>query len=127
MEGNHSRNQNNSRPIEHKPAELFTLLLAISFLRSSIVWRIAVLIASAAITAFTKPAAAAECTSIKDIDTSRSRWEMLRSQPAKAADNKTCRAGAAAVARCAGGERNLAVLDSEINAFNNLLATKCGG
>jgi hypothetical protein len=137
MEGNHSRNQNNSRPIEHRPAELFTLPLVISFLRSSIVWRISVLIASAAITASTKPAAAAERTSIKDIDASRSRWETLRSQPAKAADNKTCRADAAyfsesvmlrqAVARCACGERNLAVLNSEINVFNDLLATKCGG
>jgi hypothetical protein len=101
------------------------------------VWRISVLIASAAITASTKPAAAAERTSIKDIDASRSRWETLRSQPAKAADNKTCRADAAyfsesvmlrqAVARCACGERNLAVLNSEINVFNDLLATKCGG
>ena len=37
--------------------------------------RAAVLIASAAINAFTIPAVAAECTSIKDIDASRSRWE----------------------------------------------------
>jgi hypothetical protein len=28
---------------------------------------------------------------------------------------------------CVAGERNLAVLDSEINAFNDLLAKKCGG
>jgi hypothetical protein len=28
---------------------------------------------------------------------------------------------------CTAGERNLAVLDSEINAFNDLLSTKCGG
>jgi hypothetical protein len=32
-----------------------------------------------------------------------------------------------AAARCADGERDLAVLDTEINAFNDLLATKCGG
>ena len=100
--------------------------------------RIAVLVASAAINASTIPAVAAECTSIKDIDASRSRWELLRSQPAKAADKeKICRAYAAsfyesvtlrqAAARCADGERNLVVLDSEINAFNALLATKCGG
>ena len=100
--------------------------------------RIVVLIASAVINASTIPALAAECTSIKDIDASRSRWEQLRSQPAKAADkDKTCRAYAAsfyesvtlrqASARCTDGERNLAVLDSEINAFNDLLATKCGG
>jgi len=100
--------------------------------------RIAVLIASAAINACTIPAVAAECASIKDIDASRSRWELLRSLPAKAADKeKICRAYAAsfyesvtlreAAAKCADGERNLAVLDSEINAFNDLLATKCGG
>jgi hypothetical protein len=100
--------------------------------------RIAALVASAAINASTIPAVAAECTSIKDIDASRSRWELLRSQPAKAADKeKICRAYAAsfyesvtlrqAAARCADGERNVAVLDSEIDAFNDLLATKCGG
>ena len=100
--------------------------------------RMALLIASVAITASAIPAVAAECTSIKDIDASRSRWELLRSQPAKAADKeKICRAYAAsfyesvtlrqAAARCADGERNLAVLDSEIDAFNDLLATKCGG
>ena len=99
--------------------------------------RIAVLIASAAINASTIPAVVAECTSIKDIDASRSHWKLLRSQPAKAADKeKICRAYATsfyesvtlrqAAARCADGERNLAVLDSDINAFNDLLATKCG-
>jgi hypothetical protein len=49
----------------------------------------------------------------------------------------TCRAYAASfyesvtlrqtAARCADGQRNLAVLDSEVNAFNDLLATRCGG
>ena len=100
--------------------------------------RILVLVASAAINASTLPAVAAECTSVKDIDASRSRWEMVRSQPAKAADKETtCRVYAAsfydsvtlrdAASRCAAGARNLAVLDSEIDAFNDLLATKCGG
>ena len=100
--------------------------------------RIAVLIASAAINASAIPAVAAECTSIKDIDASRSRWEIVRSQPAKEADTeKTCRAYATLICEavtlrqvattCAAGERNLAVLDSEINAFNDLMATKCGG
>ena len=100
--------------------------------------RILVLIASAAINSSAIPAVAAECTSIRDIDASRSRWELLRSQPAKEADReKICRAYATsfyesvtlrqASARCTDGERNLAVLDSEINAFNDLLATKCGG
>jgi hypothetical protein len=62
----------------------------------------------------------------------------VRSQPAKAADKeKTCRAYATSfyesvtlrqvATTCTAGERNLAVLDSEINAFNDLLARKCGG
>jgi hypothetical protein len=98
--------------------------------------RIIVLIASAGIIASTNPTVASECTPNKDIDASRTRWATLRSQPANAAENeKTCRAYAAsfyesvtlrqAAARCVDGERNLAVLDSEINAFNDLLATKC--
>ena len=100
--------------------------------------RIIFLIASAAINASTIPAVAVECTSNKDINASRIRWAKLRSQPANAAfSEKTCRAYAAsfyesvtlrqAAAGCADRERNLAVLDSEINAFNELLATKCGG
>ncbi|MET4482160.1 hypothetical protein [Bradyrhizobium sp. F1.13.3] len=100
--------------------------------------RIAVLIASAAINVSAIPAVAAGCTSIKDIDTSRSRWEMVRSQPAKEADKeKICRTYATlfyeavtlrqVATACTPSERNLAVLDSEINAFNNLMATKCGG
>jgi hypothetical protein len=98
--------------------------------------RIIVLIASVAINASTLPTVAAECTSNKDIDASRTRWATLRSQPANAPDNKICRAYAAsfyesvtlrqAAAGCVDRERNLAVLDSEINAFNDLLATKCG-
>jgi hypothetical protein len=82
------------------------------------------------------PSFAAECTSNKDIEASRLRWELLRDQPVKAAEKEnTCRTYAAlfyesvtlrqAAASCAVGERNLAVLDSEINAFNELLATKC--
>ena len=100
--------------------------------------RIFVLIASVAINVSTIPAVAAECMAIKDIDASRSRWDLLRSHPAKAADREMiCRAYAASfyesvtlrqvAARCADEEQNLTVLDSEINAFNDLLATKCGG
>jgi hypothetical protein len=99
--------------------------------------RLIVLVASVAINASTIPTVAAECTSNKDIDASRTRWATLRSQRANAADNeKTCRAYAAsfyesvtlrqAAAGCVDHERNLAVLDSEINAFNDLLAKNCG-
>jgi hypothetical protein len=99
--------------------------------------RLIALIASATITASTIPAVASECAANKDIDAFRSHWATLRSQPANAADkDKTCRAYAAsfyesvtlrqAVAKCVDGERKLAVLDSEINAFNDLLANRCG-
>lgn len=100
--------------------------------------RLIVLIVAAAINASTIAAVASECASNKDVDASRARWEMLRSQPAKVADReKTCRAYAdsfyesvtlrQAAAKCLNGERILAALDSEINTFNDLLATKCGG
>jgi len=96
--------------------------------------RIAVLIASAAINASTIPAVAAEHTSNKDIDAARA--VTVQSRPVNAADNeKTCRAYAAsfyesvvlrqAAAGRVDGERVLAALDSVINAFNDLLATKC--
>jgi hypothetical protein len=94
--------------------------------------RIAVLIACAAINASTIPAVAADYTSNKEVDAARA-----HSQPVNAADNeKTCRAYAAsfyesvvrrhAAAGRVDGERVLAALDSVINAFNDLLATKCG-
>jgi hypothetical protein len=100
--------------------------------------RIAVLIASAAINASTIPAVAAECTSNKDIDASCTRWATVQSQPANAAEKeKSCRAYAASfyqsvmlrqvATQRVDGAQVLAALDSVINAFNDLLATKCGG
>ena len=100
--------------------------------------RIAVLIASAALNASTIPALAAECTSIKDIDACRARWATVQSQLTNDADKeKTCRTYAAsfyesvvmrqAAANGVDGARVLAALDSVINAFNDQLATKCGG
>ena len=100
--------------------------------------RIAVLIASAAINASTIPALAAEHTSNKDIDAARARAVMVHSQLANAADNeRICRAYAASfyesamlrqvAAKRVDGTRVLVALDSVINAFNDLLATKCGG
>ena len=96
--------------------------------------RIIIFIASATINASTIPAVAADYTSNKYIDASRTR---LDSQPANATDNaKICRAYAAsfyesvvmrqAAASRVDGERVLAALDSVINAFNDLFATKCG-
>jgi hypothetical protein len=100
--------------------------------------RTVVLIVSAAINASTIPAVAADSTSNKDFDATRTRSATVRSQPANAADNeKACRAYAAsfyesvtlrqAAARYADGARTLILLDSVINAFNDLLAAKCGG
>ena len=58
--------------------------------------RIAVLIASAAINAFTIPSLAAECTSNKNIDVSCARSATVQSQSANAADKeKVCRGYAA--------------------------------
>jgi hypothetical protein len=102
------------------------------------VTKFTVLIASAAINASTIPALASECNSIKDINASRTRWAIERSKLTDADDReKTCRAYAAsfyesatlrqAATKCSEGGRNLAALDSEVNAFNDLLATKCGG
>jgi hypothetical protein len=103
--------------------------------------KLTVLLASALISASTIPVLASECASASNIDTARARWATVRTQPAKTADNQTtCRAYAAsfyesvtlrqATALCdrdMDQARNLVVLDSEIDAFNNLLATKCGG
>ena len=99
--------------------------------------RMIAFVASAAINALMISAVAAQCTSNKDIDAARTRWATLRSQRANAGDNeKTCRAYAAsfyesemrgqAAAGHVDGARMLTELDSVINAFKALLATKCG-
>ncbi|NEU97094.1 hypothetical protein [Bradyrhizobium uaiense] len=102
--------------------------------------RLAGLLASVMINASTIPAVAPECASSRDIDTSRARWAAVRTQPTKAADDQaTCRSYAAPfhesvnlrqeAALCSGDTdhaRNLTILDSEIDTFNNLLATRCG-
>ena len=103
--------------------------------------KLTVLLASALINASTIPVLASECASARNVDAARAHWATVRTQPAKTADNQTtCRAYAAsfyesvtlrqATALCnrdMNQARNLVVLDSEIDAFNNLLATKCGG
>ena len=58
--------------------------------------RLIALIAFAAINATIVPALASECTLNQDVSASRTRWAMLRKQPANAADTeKACRAYAA--------------------------------
>lgn len=103
---------------------------------------LSVIILSSAVTgASAIPALASGCTSIRDIAASRARWSTVRSQPTKATDNDancrsyassfyesvTLRQTTATCVRDTDDKRNLAVLDSEVDALNNLLATKCGG
>ena len=98
--------------------------------------RISVLIASALINASTLPGLAAESTLNKDVNAVRALLATVHSKPDNAADNdKTCRAYAAssyeslmlrqAAAGDVNGARMLTALDSVINAFKHLFATKC--
>jgi hypothetical protein len=99
--------------------------------------RITVLIVSALINASTIPGLAAESTSNKDVNAARAVSATVHSKPDNAADKeKTCRAYAAssyksvmrrqAAAGRVDGARVLAALDSVIDAFKDVLATKCG-
>ncbi|MCA6104210.1 hypothetical protein [Bradyrhizobium australafricanum] len=98
--------------------------------------RITVLIVSALINASTIPRLAAASTLNEDIYAARAVSATLPGKPDNAADNqKTCRAYAAssydsvmlrqAAAGRVEGARMLIALDSVINAFKHLLATKC--
>lgn len=99
--------------------------------------KITVLIASALINASAIPGLAADSTSNKDVNPALAVSATVRGKPANATDNeKICRAYAAsfyesvmqrqAAAGRVDGARVLAALDSVIDAFNDLLATKCG-
>ena len=98
--------------------------------------RTAVFIVSAAINASMISAIAAESMSIRKIDVAS--WETAVSQSTDVGDTeKSCRNYAAsfhksvmrrqAAARLAGGGRTLILLNSVIDGFNDLFATKCGG
>ena len=99
--------------------------------------RLAILLTSATINASTVPTAASPCTSPTAISATRMHWAAVRRQFSKVTDRETaCRAYAAsfydsvttrqAAAGCT-GDADITALDSEINAFNELLATRCGG
>ena len=98
--------------------------------------RITVLIASALISASTIPGLAAESTLNKDVNPARAVSATVHSKPANVADNeKTCRAYAASfyesvmrqdAAGRVDGAWVITALDSVVNAFNDLLAPKCG-
>ena len=98
--------------------------------------RLVILLTLATINASTIPAAA-QCESPAAIAAARTHWAAVRSRFSDAADHEAaCRAYAAsfyesvttrhAAAGCT-GYPDITALDSEINAFNDLLATKCGG
>jgi hypothetical protein len=99
--------------------------------------RLAILLTSATIIASTVPAAAAPCTSPTAIAAIRTHWAAVRRQFSKTTDREAaCRAYAASfydsvttrqtAAGCT-GDADISALDSEVNAFNELLATTCGG
>ena len=99
--------------------------------------RLAILLTSATITTSTVPAAASQCASPTAIAAIRTHWAAVRSQLNKATDQEAaCRAYAAsfyksvmtrqAAAGCT-GDADITALDSVINGFNDLLATRCGG
>ena len=99
--------------------------------------RITVLIASALINASTIPGLAAVSTLNKDVEAARAVSATVRSKPDNAADNeKACRAYAAsfyesvmrqqAAAGRVDGARVLTAIDSVIDVFKAVLATKCG-
>jgi len=99
--------------------------------------RLAILLTSATINAFTVPAAASQCASPTAIAAIRTHWAAVRSQLNRATDHEAaCRAYAAsfyesvttrqAAAGCT-GDADITALGSEINSFNDLLATRCGG
>ena len=98
--------------------------------------RITVLIASALINASIIPGLAAESTLNKDVNAARAVSATVHSKPANAADNEEiCRALAAsfyesvmrgqAAAGRVDGARVLTALESVIDAFKHLSATKC--
>ena len=99
--------------------------------------RFFILLASATINAFTLPATASQCMSPIAIAATRTHWATVRSQFRNATDRgAACRAYAAsfyesvttrqAAAGCTSAA-DIATLNSEVDTFNDLLATKCGG
>ena len=101
--------------------------------------RIALLLASAALQLQSIPAAASECSSVTELVALRgARAEIPRQGSRTQRSEATCRDYAtsfyrvvltrqAALACGVGRKTDLATLDSEIDALNELLATKCGG
>ena len=103
--------------------------------------RLASALVSILINGATIPSAVAQCGSPQEVAMTRMRWAAIRGRLDRTADHDTaCRAYAAsfyelvtmrqAVAGCirdADHGRDIAALDSEIDAFNDLLASRCSG
>jgi len=99
-----------------------------------------ILSAFAAVAISLSPSVASECTSTSDVNALRARWATVRSQPVSSVNTKeACRAFATSLYESVvvrltatmcphnvSKQRTLALLDSDINAFNDLLAAKCG-
>jgi hypothetical protein len=113
------------------------------YVAHDIVLRITLLVfffACLALQAWTMPALALQCASPPEIAASRTRWAGVRKQFVNTTDHAmACRVFAAsfyesvltrhaavACARDAERDPDISALDSEINAFNDLLAAKCG-
>jgi hypothetical protein len=99
--------------------------------------RLAILLTLATINASTISVAASQCVSPPEIAATRTHWAAVRSQFSHASDHQAaCRAYAAsfyesvttrqAATGCTAAA-DITALDFEVNAFNELLATKCGG
>jgi hypothetical protein len=102
--------------------------------------RVAILLACLAVGASKMPAVAWQCASPGEIAASRTRWAGVPKQFVNTTDHeKACRVFAAsfyesvmtryaavACARDAERDPDVSALDPEINAFNDLLAAKCG-
>jgi hypothetical protein len=98
----------------------------------------AIFLAPLAVEVSTMPAVGSPCASPSDITASRTRWAEVRRQLVNTANQElACRVFAASfyesvitrqAAVTCGAERGIDVsaLDLEINAFNDLLAAKCG-
>jgi hypothetical protein len=101
--------------------------------------RLVILFGSLAINMSTTPALASQCASRSEIASTLSRWAAVRRQFVQATNHETaCRVLAAsfyesvatrqATTACvhdAGHDPDVGALDSEINAFNDLLSAKC--
>jgi hypothetical protein len=102
--------------------------------------RTATFFAALAINLSTVPALASECAAPNEIAASLKRWAAIRRQfvntdnhgmacrlvAASFYESVAARQAAATCVRDAGRNPDVSALDSEVNAFDNLLSAKCG-